>query len=47
MLQKVVPDCDDVEKFKDGFTPHLSVGQVRGRKSLEKCLLIYKGMDTD
>ncbi len=31
---KIVPDCDDVTRHPDGFTPHLSVGQVRGRRQL-------------
>jgi 2'-5' RNA ligase len=30
LLGSVVPDCDDVVKHRDGFTPHLSLGQVRG-----------------
>ncbi len=38
-LQEVVPDCDDVRKFKGGFTPHLSVGQVKGRVELERLLI--------
>jgi 2'-5' RNA ligase len=29
-LGSLVPDCDDVVKHRDGFTPHLSVGQVHG-----------------
>jgi 2'-5' RNA ligase len=29
-LQAVVPDCNDVARHAHGFTPHLSVGQVRG-----------------
>ncbi|CUT01788.1 2'-5' RNA ligase family protein [Candidatus Chrysopegis kryptomonas] len=37
-LQSIVPDCDDVRKFENGFTPHLSVGQVKGRENLEKLL---------
>jgi 2'-5' RNA ligase len=28
-LVNLVPDCDDVGRFGRGFTPHLSVGQVR------------------
>ena len=32
VLGSVVPDCDDVVKHRDGFTPHLSVGQVRGER---------------
>ncbi len=38
-LQAVVPDCDDVNRFEGGFTPHLSVGQVKGRENLEKLLV--------
>jgi 2'-5' RNA ligase len=34
-LWQVVPDCDDTRKFKHGFTPHLSVGQVRGKAQME------------
>ena len=30
----VVPDCDDVVRHRDGFTPHLSVGQVRGERHM-------------
>ena len=33
-LLKVVPDCDDVNKYKNGFTPHLSVGQIKGKEKL-------------
>jgi 2'-5' RNA ligase len=35
-LQSAVPDCDDVAGHKAGFTPHLSVGQVRGAEALAK-----------
>jgi 2'-5' RNA ligase len=27
-LQAAVPDCDDVSRYPDGFTPHLSLGQT-------------------
>ena len=40
-LGSVVPDCDDVVRHRDGFTPHLSVGQVRGeqqRRALQQAL---------
>jgi len=37
-LLKIVPDCSDVNKFKKGFTPHLSVGQVIGRNKLDKLM---------
>ena len=29
------PDCNDTSRFPDGFTPHLSVGQAKGRAQLE------------
>lgn len=32
------PDCDDVARFPQGFTPHLSVGQVRGRAARDALL---------
>jgi len=35
-LWRKVPDCDEVRRFPEGFTPHLSVGQVRGRDRLER-----------
>jgi 2'-5' RNA ligase len=34
-LWEVFPDCDEVRRFESGFTPHLSVGQVRGRQAME------------
>jgi RNA 2',3'-cyclic 3'-phosphodiesterase len=37
-LWKALPDCDDTRKHKDGFTPHLSVGQVRSRQDLDVLL---------
>jgi len=33
-LQDIVPGCDDVSRHPGGFTPHLSVGQVRGADTL-------------
>lgn len=33
-LLRIVPDCNDVNLFPGGYTPHLSVGQVRGRSRL-------------
>jgi 2'-5' RNA ligase len=33
-LGSVAPDCDDVTRNRDGFTPHLSVGQVRGEREM-------------
>jgi 2'-5' RNA ligase len=32
---RVAPDCDDVARHRDGFTPHLSVGQVQGELEME------------
>jgi 2'-5' RNA ligase len=34
-LWQVVPDCDDTRRYRDGFTPHLSVGQVHGRDRVD------------
>lgn len=34
-MARVVPDCDELERFPGGFTPHLSIGQVRGEAALE------------
>jgi 2'-5' RNA ligase len=36
VLQSVVPDCDDVQRYAQGFTPHLSVAQARGRATMER-----------
>ncbi|MHA1763973.1 MAG: 2'-5' RNA ligase family protein, partial [Promethearchaeota archaeon] len=33
-LLKIIPECDDLNRFKGGFKPHLSVGQVKGKKKL-------------
>jgi RNA 2',3'-cyclic 3'-phosphodiesterase len=41
LIGRVVPDCDDVVRHRDGFTPHLSVGQVHGdrqRLALQQAL---------
>ncbi len=35
---KIAPDCNDVNKFKEGFRPHLSVGQITGRTQLKKSI---------
>ena len=37
-LWQVVPDCDDTRRFRNGFTPHLSVGQVRGKRQRDRML---------
>ena len=33
-LLEIVPDCNNVNLYKNGFTPHLSVGQIEGKKKL-------------
>ncbi len=35
-LWQVVPDCDDTRRFRHGFTPHLSVGQVHGHDTMSR-----------
>ncbi len=37
-LWQVVPDCDDVRRYPQGFTPHLTIGQMRGDERLGKLL---------
>ena len=37
-LLQIVPDCNDVNKHKNGFTPHLSVGQIKGKEKLKSIL---------
>lgn len=37
-LLKIVPDCNEVNLFPGGFTPHLSVGQVGGQRKMHKLL---------
>lgn len=34
-LESAVPECDDVSQYAGGFTPHLSVGQVKGEGALK------------
>ncbi len=37
-ILQIVPDCNDVNKYKKGFTPHLSVGQIKGKEKLFKVI---------
>ncbi|MHA1149502.1 MAG: 2'-5' RNA ligase family protein [Promethearchaeota archaeon] len=37
-LLKQFPKCNDVNKFDNGYTPHLSLGQIKGRKNLKDLL---------
>ena len=41
-IQIIAPDCNDVVLFKEGFTPHLSLGQITGKDLLERTLLDFK-----
>ncbi len=38
-ILEIVPDCNDVNKYKKGFNPHLSIGQISGK---ENHLLLIK-----
>ena len=38
VLWRVVPDCNDMRKYENGFTPHLSIGQVKGQTAMLKLL---------
>jgi len=33
-LLAIVPDCNNVNLYQNGFSPHLSVGQIEGKKRL-------------
>jgi 2'-5' RNA ligase len=35
-LWRTVPDCDDAHRHRNGFTPHLSVGQAQGREQVNQ-----------
>jgi 2'-5' RNA ligase len=35
-LQSIVQDCSETAQHAEGFTPHLSVGQVRGSETLAR-----------
>ncbi|MFX1359125.1 MAG: 2'-5' RNA ligase family protein [Promethearchaeota archaeon] len=37
-IQMLVPECNDLNLYKNGFTPHLSVGQIKGKKLLLKII---------
>jgi 2'-5' RNA ligase len=38
MLHTAFPICDDLSRFANGFTPHLSVGQFRSQHTLRHVL---------
>ena len=33
-ILKIIPGCDDVNRIKGGFKPHLSVGQIFGKQRI-------------
>jgi len=37
-LLEAFPACDHLDRFPEGFTPHLSLGQARGRGALASLL---------
>ena len=37
-ISKIVPDCNDVNKYEKGFRPHLSVGQIKGKNNLSEII---------
>jgi len=37
-LWQTIPDCNDTRRFKNGFTPHLSVGQATSKLNLDHFL---------
>jgi 2'-5' RNA ligase len=37
-ILQLVPDCNDVNKYNNGFNPHLSVGQIQGNSKLVEIL---------
>jgi 2'-5' RNA ligase len=41
-LTRAMPEFDDVTRYPEGFTPHLSVGQARGKNTCEKRLALLE-----
>ena len=37
-ILKIVPDCNDVNKYEKGFKPHLSVGKIKGKKKMHETI---------
>ena len=37
-LFEIVPECNDVNNYKNGFTPHLSVGQIKGKNNMHEVI---------
>ena len=38
LLLRVVPECNDVNLYKDGFVPHLSLGQLNNKNKIKSFL---------
>ena len=36
LIEGLVPDCNDVSRHRDGYTPHLSVGQARSEGEMSR-----------
>ncbi len=37
-LLTIIPECNDLNRFKGGYQPHLSVGQVKNNENLKRVL---------
>ena len=42
LIEAVVPDCNDVSGRRDGFTPHLSVGQTRSEGEMSRLTEVFR-----
>jgi 2'-5' RNA ligase len=38
LLLRVVPECNDVNRYKGGFVPHLSLGQINDKNKIKPLL---------
>ena len=38
LFLRVVPECNDVNLYKSGFVPHLSLGQLNGKNKIKSLL---------
>jgi 2'-5' RNA ligase len=41
-LWRTVPDCDDTRRYRNGFTPHLGVAQVRGCEQVDSVVAMLQ-----
>lgn len=44
-LVGAMPDCDDQSCRAEGFTPHLSIGQVRGKRARQRTLELQNELE--